>query len=86
MPRGDMSFEQTTSRQSETASLLSGNEFEIESRAALEAACDSDCSACDCEFIALALKLDTRLVTMDKSAWVHSVNTQLCLWNDRSNC
>jgi len=27
---------------------------------------DSDCSAYDCEFMALAMKLDTRLVTVDK--------------------
>ena len=27
---------------------------------------DSDCSAYDCEFIALAARLQTRLVTMDK--------------------
>jgi predicted nucleic acid-binding protein len=27
---------------------------------------DSDCSAYDCEFVALALKLETKLLTMDK--------------------
>jgi predicted nucleic acid-binding protein len=27
---------------------------------------DSDCSAYDCEFIALATKLDTKLFTMDR--------------------
>ncbi|NDG42863.1 MAG: VapC toxin family PIN domain ribonuclease, partial [Betaproteobacteria bacterium] len=27
---------------------------------------DSDCSAYDCEFIALAIKLNTKLVTVDK--------------------
>ena len=27
---------------------------------------DSDCSAYDCEFVALAVKLDTKLVTVDK--------------------
>ena len=27
---------------------------------------DSDCSAYDCEFIALAINLNTKLVTMDK--------------------
>jgi hypothetical protein len=26
----------------------------------------SDCSACDCEFVALAMRLETRLVTLDK--------------------
>jgi predicted nucleic acid-binding protein len=32
----------------------------------LELVRDSDCSAYDCEFIALAIKLDVKLVTMDK--------------------
>jgi predicted nucleic acid-binding protein len=32
----------------------------------LELVRDSDCSAYDCEFIALAIKLDTKLVTVDK--------------------
>lgn len=31
----------------------------------LELVRESDCSAYDCEFIALAIKLDTKLVTMD---------------------
>jgi predicted nucleic acid-binding protein len=32
----------------------------------LELVRDSDCSAYDCEFIALAMKLDTKFITMDK--------------------
>ena len=32
----------------------------------LELVRDSDCSAYDCEFIALALQLGTKLITMDK--------------------
>jgi predicted nucleic acid-binding protein len=32
----------------------------------LELVRDSDCSAYDCEFIALSMKLDTKLVTVDK--------------------
>ena len=43
-----------------------GAEFEVESSAVLELVQDSDCSAYDCEFIALAMKLDTKVVTMDK--------------------
>jgi predicted nucleic acid-binding protein len=62
----DISFEQAVSLQSEAESLLAGCEFEIESRTVLELVRDSDCSAYDCEFIALAMKLNTKLVTMDK--------------------
>jgi len=46
--------------------LLSGSEFEVDSRSVLELVRDSDCSAYDCEFIALAVKLGTKLVTADK--------------------
>lgn len=66
MRHGVISFEQATNLQSEAESLLAGNEFELESKAVLELVRDSDCSAYDCEFVALALKLDIKLVTMDK--------------------
>lgn len=61
-----ISFEQANSLQREAESLLMGSEFEIDSLGVLELVRDSDCSAYDCEFVALANKLDTRLVTMDK--------------------
>jgi predicted nucleic acid-binding protein len=61
-----ISFEQANSMQREAESLLAGLEFEIDSLSVLELVRDSDCSACDCEFVALAMTLDTRLVTMDK--------------------
>jgi predicted nucleic acid-binding protein len=64
--RKDISFEQAVSLQSEVEGLLAGCEFEIESRTVFELVRDSDCSAYDCEFIALSMKLDTKLVTMDK--------------------
>lgn len=64
--RKDISFEQAISLQLEAESLLAGCEFEVESRKVLELVRDSDCSAYDCEFIALAMKLDTKLFTMDK--------------------
>jgi predicted nucleic acid-binding protein len=66
MRRKAITFEQAVSLQREAESLLEGAEFELESLAVLELVRDSDCSAYDCEFIALAMKLDTKLVTMDK--------------------
>lgn len=66
MRRKAITFEQTYSLQREAESLLEGSEFEVETRAVLELVRDSDCSACDCEFIALAVRLDTIMVTMDK--------------------
>ena len=64
--RKTITFEQANSLQREAESLLEGAEFEVESPAVLELVRDSDCSAYDCEFIALAMKLDTKLITMDK--------------------
>ncbi len=46
--------------------MLAGAEFEIDSDDVLELVRDSDCSAYDCESIALAIKLDTKLITVDK--------------------
>jgi predicted nucleic acid-binding protein len=64
--RKAIAFEQACSLQAEAESLLAGAEFEVDSRVVLELVRDSDCSAYDCEFIALAMKLDTKLVTEDK--------------------
>ena len=64
--RKAITFEQANSLQREAEILLEGAEFEVESFAVLELVRDSDCSAYDCEFIALAMKLDTKLITMDK--------------------
>ena len=64
--RKAITFDQACSLQSEAESLLAGSEFEVDSKAVLELVRDSDCSAYDCEFIALAINLDTKLVTMDR--------------------
>lgn len=64
--RKTLTFEQACSLQNEAENLLSGSEFDVDSRAVLELVRDSDCSAYDCEFVALAIKLDTKLVTADK--------------------
>lgn len=63
--RKALTFEQATALQREAEDLLRGMEFEVDSRDVLELVRDSDCSAYDCEFIALAQKLGTQLVTMD---------------------
>ncbi len=45
---------------------MAGNEREVDSQQVLELVQNSDCSAYDCEFAALALRLGVPLVTMDK--------------------
>jgi len=66
MRRKLISFEQAFSLQREAESLLGGGEYEVDSLAVLELVRGSDCSAYDCEFVALAMRLGTRLVTMDR--------------------
>ena len=66
MRRGHLNFEQARDLQREAESLLDGAEFEVDSAGVLMLVRDSDCSAYDCEFVALAVQLGTKVVTMDK--------------------
>ena len=66
MRRGRLNFQQAASVQREAESLLAGSEFDVDSLSVLELVRDSDCSAYDCEFIALAIKLESKIVTLDK--------------------
>jgi predicted nucleic acid-binding protein len=65
MRRKTLTFEAARDLQREAESLLAGAEHEVDSREVLELVRDSDCSAYDCEFVALAMTLDVKLVTMD---------------------
>lgn len=65
MRRKTLTFETARDLQLEAESLLAGAEHEVDSRLVLELVRDSDCSAYDCEFVALAITLGVTLVTMD---------------------
>ncbi len=65
MHRNTLTLEQARELQNEAEALLAGNEHEIDSGRVFELVRDSDCSAYDCEFVALASQLKTKLVTMD---------------------
>ena len=65
MRRKTLAFDEARELQSEAESLMAGNEHEVDSQTVLELVRDSDCSAYDCEFIALAKQLNVKLVTMD---------------------
>jgi predicted nucleic acid-binding protein len=64
--RRAITFDQANRLQREAENLLSGSEFEVDSLTVLELVRDSDCSAYDCEFVALAQKLHTKLITLDR--------------------
>jgi predicted nucleic acid-binding protein len=65
MRRGILSFDQACGLQHEAEDLLTGSEYEVDTFSVMELVRDSDCSAYDCEFVALAIRLKTKLVTMD---------------------
>jgi predicted nucleic acid-binding protein len=65
--RNLLSFDHAIKIQLEAESLMLGAEYEIESERVLALARDSTCSAYDCEFVALAIKLNSKLVTMDRA-------------------
>lgn len=65
--RKSISYEQAIKIQEEAESLMLGTEYEIQSEGVLALARDSACSAYDCEFVALAMQLNTTLVTMDRA-------------------
>lgn len=64
--RKTLSFEQVCAIQTEAESLMDGFEFPVDSQEVMALVNRSDCSAYDCEFVALAQRLQTSLITMDK--------------------
>lgn len=52
--------------QSQAEQLMLGNEFDSVSRTVIELAVTSECSAYDCEFVALAIDQHVPLITADK--------------------
>ena len=50
----------------EAENLLSDQEYQISSLSVMNLVSQSDCSAYDCEFVALAEHLNTKLITQDK--------------------
>ena len=65
MRQGVLTLEQAYAIQREAETLLDGAEHEPDSRRVLEWVKASNCSAYDCEFVALAETLGVILVTMD---------------------
>ena len=63
--RKQLSFEAVREIQREAEALLIGNEHEADSLRVLELVRDSDCSAYDCEFVSVAMRLGVKLLTAD---------------------
>lgn len=61
-----VSFEQAIQIQAEAELLMAENEFMVKSSEIIFLVNNSNCSAYDCEFVALALNFKSTLVTADK--------------------
>ena len=63
--RKALTFDDVVNVQGEAEALVAGFEYEVNSRRVLELVRDSVCTAYDCEFVSLAVRLGVKLVTMD---------------------
>ena len=65
MRQGSLTLDDAVAIYARAASLVGGNEYAVSAPDVLRLAKASQCSAYDCEFVALAQHLDVRLVTAD---------------------
>ena len=63
--REQLTYEQALAIISEAEAVVSGYEYDVASSDVMTLVRDSDCSAYDCEFVALAKSLGVGLVTAD---------------------
>ena len=61
-----LTFDQALAIQNEAEALLQDNEFIVNSHDVLQLVQNSECSAYDCEFVALAQNMNVQMITMDK--------------------
>lgn len=61
-----LTFEQACQIQNHAESLIAANEYHLNSVDVLKLAQATQCSAYDCEFVALARYLNVKLITQDK--------------------
>lgn len=63
--RKQLTFDAVREIQREAEALMLGNEHEVDSLRVLELVRESDCTAYDCEFVAVAARLGVKLLTAD---------------------
>lgn len=61
-----LSFDQAYAIQTEAETLLADSDYDVPSLDVLRLVESSNCSAYDCEFVALAMRMNAKLVTADK--------------------
>jgi predicted nucleic acid-binding protein len=63
--RGGLTLDQAVRIQNKAEALISANEYDVDSTQVLTLVRESECSAYDCEYVALAVTLGAKLVTRD---------------------
>ena len=66
MKKGFLSLENSYLLLDEAESFMNESEFEVKSKDVMQLVSSSNCSAYDCEFVALAQSLNLKLYTTDK--------------------
>ncbi len=74
-----LTFDQALEIQNEAEALLQNNEFIVTSFDVLQLVQNSECSAYDCEFVALAQNMNVQLITMDKKVLKNFPETAISL-------
>jgi predicted nucleic acid-binding protein len=74
-----LTFDQALAIQNEAEALLQNNEFIVTSFDVLQLVQNSECSAYDCEFVALAQNMNVQLITMDKKVLKNFPETAIAL-------
>jgi predicted nucleic acid-binding protein len=74
-----LTFDQALEIQNEAEALLQNNEFIVTSFDVLQLVQNSECSAYDCEFVALAQNMNVQLITMDKKVLKNFPETAIAL-------
>jgi predicted nucleic acid-binding protein len=64
--RGELELAEAVSTHVEAEGMMRESEFAVDSELVLQLAHESACTAYDCEYVALAIRLGVKLVTMDK--------------------
>lgn len=79
MRNKDLSKENALKIMNEAEHFMSGNEYEVNSFEILDLVSQSNCSAYDCEFVALAKRLNMSFYTSDKKVLNEFPNIALSL-------
>lgn len=74
-----LNLEQACKIQQQAENFIAANEYQVNSVEVLKLASMSKCSAYDCEFVALAQFLNTKLVTQDKQVLAQFPQTAIAL-------